>query len=76
MPPPGFQQPLLSMELITCRGVGSNFEVVRPDYEDVYNGCFNKLINIVRSTTSMRSMLLLGGSGGMPPQEIFENEVL
>ena len=26
----------------------------------------------VRSTLSMRSMLLLGGSGGMPPQESFE----
>ena len=27
---------------------------------------------IVRSTISMRSMLMLGGSGGMPPQENFE----
>ena len=27
----------------------------------------------VRSTLSMQSMLILGGSGGMPPQEIFEN---
>ena len=26
----------------------------------------------VQSTLSMRSMLLLGGSGGMPPQENFE----
>ena len=25
---------------------------------------------IVRSTISMRSMLMLGGSGGMPPQKI------
>ena len=31
---------------------------------------------VVRSTTSMRSMLKLGGSGGMPPQENFENYML
>ena len=36
------------------------------------NGCFNKLINIVRSTISMRSMLLLGGSGGMPPRKFLK----
>ena len=30
-----------------------------------------KLVVIVRSTISMRSMLILGGSGGMPPQENF-----
>ena len=30
------------------------------------------LVNIVQSTISMRSMLKLGGSGGMPPQENFE----
>ena len=27
---------------------------------------------IVRSTISMHSMLMLGGSGGMPPRKIFE----
>ena len=31
---------------------------------------------VVRSTTSMQSMLKLGGSGGMPPQENFENYML
>ena len=30
------------------------------------------LLTIVRSTISMRSMLMLGVSGGMPPQENFE----
>jgi len=32
----------------------------------------NDLVIIVQSTISMRSMLMLGGSGGMPPQENFE----
>ena len=31
---------------------------------------------IVQSTTiSMRSMLMLGGSGGMPPQKILQNRL-
>jgi len=31
-----------------------------------------RYIDSVQSTLSMRSMLVLGGSGGMPPQENFE----
>ena len=32
-----------------------------------------RLLNSVQSTLSMRSMLLLGGSGGMPPRKILKN---
>ena len=31
-----------------------------------------KIHSIVQSTISLRSMLMLGGSGGMPPQKNFE----
>ena len=37
---------------------------------------FNPISYVVRSTISMQSMLKLGGSGGMPPQENFENYML
>ena len=33
-------------------------------------------VPIVHSTISMQSMLMLGGSGGMPLQETFEKYVL
>ena len=33
----------------------------------------NMLYSIVRSTISMRSMLMLGVSGGMPPRKILKN---
>ena len=31
---------------------------------------------VVQSTTSMQSMLKLGGSGGMPPRKILKNSML
>ena len=34
---------------------------------------YTKITQCAKHTKLMRSMSLLGGSGGMPPQEIFEN---
>ena len=48
------------------RGVGSNFGLVRQ--VAVYGST-----TIVCKAHCMRSMPKLGGSGGMPPQENFEN---
>ena len=65
------------------RAGGSNFTLVRQNFMGqsyLYIKCKHHncegLYIVVRSTTSMRSMLLLGGSGGMPPQENFENSLL
>ena len=49
------------------RAVGSNFKVVRPFGTDSY------IIYSVEGTFNMRSMLLLRGSGGMPPRKILKN---
>ena len=66
------------------RGGGSSFTLVRQILQAWTYMCMWKAglptvfresdvqVPIVQSTISLRSMLMLGGSGGMPPQEIFE----
>ena len=60
------------------KAVGSNLIVVRPKkemHQSIRNlpVWWRKQLASVQSTLSMRSMLLLGGSGGMPPRKILKN---